>query len=110
VFLLNSCLELDIVAQKGTLSSKLQSYFAEFLKESSLALLGILYLPTCVGFWYRSLLFKALRAFLGSMTSTTLIFYNLELIVQLRLFSLVFNTSTIGIDFFSFPGTIMEPW
>ena len=44
------------------------------------------------------------------MTSTTLIFYNLELIVQLRLFSLVFNTSTIGIDFFSFPGTIMEPW
>eukprot|EP01041_Mallomonas_annulata_P005539 gene5539-11160_t len=27
----------------------LQSYFAEFLKEGSLALLGILYLPTCVG-------------------------------------------------------------
>jgi len=32
---------------------KLQSYFAEFLKESSLALLGILYLPTCVGLRYR---------------------------------------------------------
>ncbi|KAJ8436655.1 hypothetical protein Cgig2_003034 [Carnegiea gigantea] len=32
---------------------KLQGYFAEFLRESCLAPLGILYLPTCVGFGYR---------------------------------------------------------
>ena len=74
MFLLNSCLELDIAAHRALFLPKLQSYFAEFLKEGSLALLGILYLPTCVGFRYREFLFKALRAFLGSMTSTTLIF------------------------------------
>jgi hypothetical protein len=32
---------------------KLQGYFVEFLRESCLAPLGILYLPTCVGFGYR---------------------------------------------------------
>ena len=32
---------------------KLRGYFAEFLRESCLAPLGILYLPTCVGFGYR---------------------------------------------------------
>lgn len=32
---------------------KLQGYFAEFLRESCLAPLGILYLPTCGGFGYR---------------------------------------------------------
>ena len=31
---------------------KLRGYFAEFLRESYLAPLGILYLPTCVGFGY----------------------------------------------------------
>ena len=80
MFLLNSCLELDIAAHRALFLPKLQSYFAEFLKEGSLALLGIFYLPTCVGFWYRRLLLMALRAFLGSMTSITLIFINLELI------------------------------
>ena len=74
MFLLNSCLELDIAAQWALFLPKLQSYFAEFLKEGSPALLGIFYLPTCVGLRYRSLLLMALRAFLGSMTSTTLIF------------------------------------
>ncbi len=73
MFLLNSCLELDIAAHRALFLPKLQSYFAEFLKEGSPALLGILYLPTCVGLRYRRLLFKSLRAFLGSMTSTTLI-------------------------------------
>ena len=53
MFLLNSCLELDIAAQWALFLPKLQSYFAEFLKEGSPALLGILYLPTCVGFRYR---------------------------------------------------------
>ena len=47
---------------------KLRGYFAEFLRESYLAPLGILYLPTCVGLRYRHLLFKIFRAFLGSMT------------------------------------------
>ena len=49
MFLLNSCLELDIVAYKALFLPKLQSYFAEFLKEGSLALLSIFYLSTCVG-------------------------------------------------------------
>ena len=73
MFLLNSCLELDIAAHRALFLPKLQSYFAEFLKEGSLALLGILYLTTCVGFGYGEFLFIALRAFLGNMTSTTLI-------------------------------------
>ena len=73
MFLLNSCLELDIAAHRALFLPKLQRYFAEFLKEGSPALLGILYLPTCVGLRYRQLLLKALRAFLGSLTSTTLI-------------------------------------
>jgi len=34
---------------------KLRGHFAEFLRESYLAPLGILYLPTCVRFGYRSL-------------------------------------------------------
>ena len=50
MFLLNSCLELDIAAHRALFLPKLQSYFAEFLKGSSPALLGILYLPTCVSF------------------------------------------------------------
>ena len=43
----------DLISQVPLLP-KLRGQFAEFLRESSLALLGILYLPTCVGFWYRS--------------------------------------------------------
>lgn len=39
--------------EEALLLPKLQSYFAEFLRESYLAPLGILYLPTCVGFRYR---------------------------------------------------------
>ncbi len=38
---------------KVPLLPKLRGYFAEFLRESSLAPLSILYPPTCVGFWYR---------------------------------------------------------
>lgn len=72
MFLLNSCLELDIAAHRALFLPKLQSYFAEFLKEGSLALLGILYLPTCVGLRYRYFLLNVLQAFLGSVTSITL--------------------------------------
>ena len=47
---------------------KLRGHFAEFLRESYLAPLSILYLPTCVSFGYMYLLFNVVRAFLGSMT------------------------------------------
>ena len=51
--MLNSCMELDFAAQRAFFLPKLQNHFAEFLKEGSPAVLGILYLPTCVGFGYR---------------------------------------------------------
>ena len=41
---------------------KLRCYFAEFLNQSSLKRLGILYLPTCVGLRYGQLL-PMLRSF-----------------------------------------------
>ena len=50
---------------------KLRGHFAEFLRESYLAPLGILYHPTCVGFGYWQLCLNGYRAFLGSMTSPT---------------------------------------
>ncbi len=52
---------------KALLLPKLRSHFAEFLRESYLAPLSILYLPTC-RLWYRHYLFMTVRAFLGSMT------------------------------------------
>jgi hypothetical protein len=74
VFLVNSRLGLVIATLiRVPLLPKLRGYFAEFLRESYLAPLGILYPPTCVGFRYRHLLFKVFRTFLGSMTSATLI-------------------------------------
>ena len=45
-------------------------YFAEFLNHSSPNRLGILYLPTCVGFGYGHRA-SSLEAFLGSMESMT---------------------------------------
>ncbi len=51
--------------------SKLRGHFAEFLRESYLAPLGILYHPTCVGFGYRPSCLNGYRAFLGSLTSPT---------------------------------------
>ncbi len=52
LFLINSCLDLVIATflKKALLLPKLRSYFAEFLRESYLAPLSILYLPTCVGY------------------------------------------------------------
>ena len=50
---------------------KLRGHFAEFLRESYLAPLGILYHPTCVGFGYRPSCLNGYRAFLGSLTSPT---------------------------------------
>lgn len=43
--------------------SKLWGYFSEFLWESCLAHLGILYLPTCVDFEFRYPLLKDIWAF-----------------------------------------------
>ena len=49
---------------------KLRMQFAEFLNRSSPKRLGILYLPTCVGFGYGHRV-NSLEAFLGSMGSVT---------------------------------------
>ena len=46
---------------------KLRGHFAEFLRESYLAPLGILNLPTCVGFGYGYDAFITLRAFLDTI-------------------------------------------
>ncbi|KAL2902004.1 Uncharacterized protein RDABS01_027086 [Bienertia sinuspersici] len=43
----------DPLCEGAPLLPKLRGYFVEFLRESCLAPLGILYLPTCVGFEYR---------------------------------------------------------
>jgi hypothetical protein len=57
VFLVNSRLGLVTATpiEGVPLLPKLRGHFAEFLRESSLAPLGILYPPTCVGFGYRFL-------------------------------------------------------
>ena len=64
---------------------KLRGQFAEFLRESSLAPLGILYQPTCVGFRYRCFYCYGVQAFLGSLTSlTTLYKYSIGITSQLK--------------------------
>ena len=71
MFLINSRQRLVLATQlRVPLLPKLRGHFAEFLRESYLAPLSILYLPTCVGLGYRYLLLMVVRAFLGSMTST----------------------------------------
>ena len=70
MFLVNSRLDLVIATlKKVPLLPKLRGYFAEVLRESYLAPLSILYLPTCVGLEYRYFLLMRVQAFLGSMTS-----------------------------------------
>ena len=70
MFLVNSRQRLVLATQlRVPLLPKLRGHFAEFLRESYLAPLSILYLPTCVGLGYRYLLLMVVRAFLGSMTS-----------------------------------------
>ena len=72
MFLVNSRQRLVLATQlRVPLLPKLRGHFAEFLRESYLAPLSILYLPTCVGLGYRYLLLMVVRAFLGSMTSTS---------------------------------------
>ena len=74
MFLVNSRQRLVLATQlRVPLLPKLRGHFAEFLRESYLAPLSILYLPTCVGLGYRYLLLTIVRAFLGSMTSTGLV-------------------------------------
>ena len=58
----------DPLLQRAPLLPKLRGHFAEFLRESYLAPLGILYQPTCVGFGYRYFCYTVVRAFLGSLT------------------------------------------
>ena len=72
---------------------KLRGHFAEFLRESYLAHLGILYHPTCVGFGYWQLCLNGYRAFLGSMTSPTSLPWELVLTPQLGTFSPLLNAS-----------------
>ena len=71
MFLINSRLGLvtATIIIIAPLLPKLRGQFAEFLRESSLAPLGILYQPTCVGFRYRCFYCIGVQAFLGSMTS-----------------------------------------
>ena len=57
--------------QVAHLLPKLRCYFAEFLNQSSLKRLGILFLPTCVGLRYDHLIIS-LEDFLGSMGSISL--------------------------------------
>ena len=57
--------------QGAHLLPKLRCYFAEFLNQSSLKRLGILFLPTCVGLRYDHLIIS-LEDFLGSMGSVSL--------------------------------------
>eukprot|EP01018_Ginkgo_biloba_P037102 Gb_40557 [translate_table: standard] len=45
----------DLLCEEAPLLLKLRGYFVEFLRESYLVPLGILYLPTCVNFGYRYL-------------------------------------------------------
>ncbi|KAJ7942009.1 Cell wall-associated hydrolase [Quillaja saponaria] len=56
----------DPLCEEAPLLPKLRGYFAEFLRESFLAPLGILYLPTCVGFRVQyPFLLKSFELFLG---------------------------------------------
>ena len=50
-------------AHWAPLLPKLRGHFAEFLRESYLAPLGILYQPTCVGLRYRYLMFYSSSSF-----------------------------------------------
>ena len=79
MFLVNSRLGLDSAASSGSRSQfchpteapllpKLRGYFAEFLSQSSPDRLGILYLPTCVGFGTGTHL-SSLEVFLGGRGS-----------------------------------------
>jgi len=74
VFLINSRLGLvTATIFMAPLLPKLRGQFAEFLRESSLAPLGILYQPTCVGFRYRYFYCYSVQAFLGSLTSLAIL-------------------------------------
>ena len=77
MFLVNSRLGLDIATfKKVPFLPKLQGQFAEFLRESSLAPLGLLNHPTCVGFWYRFLKTHDILLFLDNanfIINTTLL-------------------------------------
>ena len=61
---------------------KLRGHFAEFLNKGSSARLGILYLPTCVGFGTGA--FVLIVTFLGNLKSTTsLLMFSIPITHQL---------------------------
>ena len=62
--------EVNSYTTLAPLLPKLRGHFAEFLIHNYLDRLGILYLTTCVGFGYGSLIFS-LDAFLDSIGSST---------------------------------------
>ena len=57
--------------EEGPLLPKLRGYFAEFLREVSLARLSLLDSPTCVGLRYGQL-GEQLEAFLDTLSGDTL--------------------------------------
>ncbi len=57
--------------EEGPLLPKLRGYFAEFLREVSLARLSLFDSPTCVGLRYGQL-GERLEAFLGTLSGDTL--------------------------------------
>jgi hypothetical protein len=57
------CVPLYPTGEWEPLLPKLRGHFAEFLRESYLAPLSILYQPTCVGFGYRSFLLLCSSSF-----------------------------------------------
>ena len=71
VLLISSRLDLitaTLTLIRAPFLPKLQGHFAEFLKKGYLALLSILYPPTCVSLRYRYILVNEInRAFLGNM-------------------------------------------
>ena len=64
MFLINSRQRLVLAARlRAPLLPKLRGHFAEFLRESYLAPLGLLDLPTCVSLWYRLIPIKSRTGF-----------------------------------------------
>ncbi len=67
MFLINSRQGLVTATKQfellGTPSPEVTGHFAEFLRESYLAPLGILYQPTCVGLRYRYLMLYSSASF-----------------------------------------------
>ncbi|XLR45086.1 hypothetical protein S83_029746, partial [Arachis hypogaea] len=79
----------DPLYEGAPLLPKLRGYFAEFLRESCLAPLGILYLPTGVGFGYRiQFSFTPMQAFNV---------HQAQVLQWVRLHPFLFSTEIVGL-------------